>query len=215
MSLFKTVAREELEAARPVEFACGHFESRHFPTDHRWVVRNVMPTSFESFCAIVTPWRAYDGAQSHPDEDDFFEELSAAYRYFGRSVPHPLSLDRWHEDFQIIEQAKILAPPFRMIMDRFSRHTNTIYVRCFTGVNCPVFNWKIDRELFFALDDPFREMPQPLSDFQIFPAGAHWLIHAHDLEPILYLAGPEALVDELGRTLGDRIIRLTLDDRYF
>jgi len=215
MSLFKTVAKQELEAARPVQFAFDHFECRDFPQDHRWILRNVMPLNFESFCAVVTPWRAYNGGESHPSGDSYFEELTAAYRYFGRPVPNALSMDRWHEDFQIIEQSKILTPQFRLIMDRFSRQTNTIYVRCFTGVNGPVFNWKIERELFFALDDPFHEMPEALSDFQIFPAGARWFIHAHDLEPILYLAGPEALVDELWRTLGDQILRLTLDDRYY
>jgi len=215
MSLFKTVAKEELEAARPVQFAVDHFECRSLPSDHRWTLRNVMPVNFESICAVVTPWRAYDGTGSHPSGDSCFEGLTAAYEYFGRPVPSELGLDRWHEDFQIIEQPKIVTPEFRLIMDRFSCKTNAVYVRCFTGVNSPVFNWKIERELFFALDDPFREMPESLSDFQIFPTGASWFIHAHDLEPILYLAGPEALVEELRSTLGDQIVRLTLNDRYY
>ena len=215
MSLFKTVSKEELEAVRKVGFARDSTEHRHFPLSHRWIVRNVMPLNFESYCALVTPWRAYDGKRSHPEEGGAFYGLAAVYEYLGRPVPSPLTLERWHDDFQVIEQAKLLPPPFRVIMDRFSRHTDVIYVRCYTGVNAPVFNWKIEREVFFALDDPFREMPQPLSDFQIFPPGAGWFIHHHDLEPILYLAGPAALVNELERTLGDQIVRLTLDDRYY
>jgi|GEM_PF-3188255 len=215
MSLFTTVAKEELEAARPVQFAFDHFESRDFPQAHRWIVRNVMPLNFDSLCAVVTPWRAYDGGESHPTGDGCFEDVTAAYDYFHRSIPSQLGLDRWHQDFQIIEQAKILSPQFRVVMDRFSRQTNTVYVRCFTGVDAPIFNWKIDRELFLALDDPFHEMPESMSDFQIFPAGARWFIHAHDLEPILYLAGPEDLVGELSNALGGRVFRLTPDDRYY
>jgi hypothetical protein len=174
-----------------------------------------MPLNFERICAVVTPWRSFDGIRSHPQDDGCFEDLPAAYKYFGRPVPTDLGLDRWHEDFQIIEQPKILTPRLRVIMDRFSRETSAIYVRCFTGVDRPVFNWKIERELFFTLDDPIHEMPEPLSDFQIFPSGARWFIHAHDLEPILYLAGSEALVAELRKALGDRVLSLTLDDRYY
>jgi hypothetical protein len=209
------VADGEIEQARRAQFALDHYENRRISQGHRWLVRDVMPLNFERICAVVTPWRAYVGDRSHPQEDDWFEGLAAAYKYFGRPVPNDLGLDRWHEDFQIIEQAKILTPGFRVIMERFSRQTNTIYVRCFTGVDRPVFNWKIERELFFALDDPFHEMPESLSDFQIFPANTPWFIHAHDLEPILYLAGPEALVHELREALGDRVLSLTLDDRYY
>jgi hypothetical protein len=109
-----------------------------------------------------------------------FTGLAEGSRYFGREVPVRLTLDRWHEDFQVIaKQAKVLPALCRAIMERFFLHVETLYVRCYAGRNEPVFNWKIERELFFALEDPFWEMPYPRSDSKYFPARTRFVYFVH------------------------------------
>lgn len=217
MSLFKTVTATELEQARTVEFARDSFEHRPFTLSLRgWILRNVMPINFEAYGAVITPWKASDGERIHPlGSGSNFRGLTEGYRYFGREVPRQLDLERWHDDFRIIEQAKTLPPLFRAIIDRCSDHVGAIYVRCYPGFDTPVFNWKIERNIFFALDDPFNEMPHPRTDFQVFPEGAQWFIHHHDTEPIIYVAGSADLVDKLSGALDDQFVRLGLADRYY
>lgn len=215
MSLFESVSASELDAARCLEFDAESVEYRRFAPPHRWVIRNVMPINFQSYCAVVLPWTAYEHGRAHPGGGEYFRGLARAYQYFDRVVPDDLDLDNWHRDFRITEQVRIVPVPFRAVMNTASRAWDTVYVRCDPGFGDPVCNWKIDRELFFTLDDPFTEMPSPREYFEIFPRGAAWFLHHHDTEPILYLAGSAELTDEIGRVLGDQFVRLSLDDRYY
>ena len=217
MSAFKVVSSAELDSACTVQFAQDSFVHGAVRLSPQgWIVRNVLPINFDAYGAVVTPWKTSDERGFHPPgTGNNFTGVAEAYCYFSREVPRPVTLDRWHDDFCVIEQEKTLPALFRSIMDRVSSHVQVIYVRCYADFDAVVFNWKIDRALFFALDDPFLEMPYPRTDFQIFPEGGGWFIHHHDTAPIMYLAASERVVAELAGLLHDQFIRLSLDDIYY
>ena len=100
-------------------------------------------------------------------------------------------------------------------MDRASSDADALYIRCHAGRDDEIFNWKIERALFFALEDPFFEMPNSGTDYQIFPQGANWYLHHHDTEPIIYLGGSADLLNRLAVALNDQFVPLELEDRYY
>lgn len=215
-SLYTSIDSTELDAARRLQFGDGFYEHEHGGPrqGESWRIRHCLPTGAQAYCAFILPWNAHlegtSGWQSV--RDDPFESIADAYEYLKMPLPRPLTLDSWHTDFRIMETTRELPPLARVILDRFSRGADAVFVRCH---HVEVHNWRIDRALFLELTDPFVEMPQPFGTFGIFPRGVSWYLHHRDDMPAVYLAGPSALVAELEQAFPKRLIHLTLEDRYY
>ncbi len=214
-SLYRSIGKSELEAARAARFADDFFEFGRPKPAGDWRIRHCLPIDTEAYCAVVTPWKAYveEAFGWVPVRDDPFDEIPEAYRSVGRHAPDPLTLDAWHEDFRMIEQERVVPPLVRVALDRFSGNADAVFVRCYDGND--VHNWRIDRSLFFELPNPFVEMPRPVGTITIFPRDTPWFMLNRDDEPILYLAGPAELVSTLDRVAPGRVIRLQPNDRYY
>ena len=169
----------------------------------------------EAYCAFVIPWKAYvEGASGWlPVREEPFDAIPEAFECVGLPVPNPLTLDAWHADFKMIEQERVVPPLVRAALDRYSGGADAAFVRCHHGEE--VYNWKIERALFFELPDPFAELPQPFGTIAVFPRGAAWFMLNRDDEPILYLAGRAELVRALDRLSPGRVVHLWPGDRYY
>jgi hypothetical protein len=208
VSAFLPVERAEFEHARVIDLAEDHHERTELPSNHFWRLRNVMPTNYESYCAIVTPWKAVADGQSLE-----FADFDSAYALFKKPRPARLTLRRWHDDFQILELSHELPGPARDILRRFARNASSIFVRCdhWEGTTY----WKVDLNLFLEFSDPFAEMPQPFGSFDAFPQGSPWYLVRKDDEPLVYIGGPGEMIDALHEAMPEKTVRMTLDDEYY
>ena len=198
-----------------MRFSEGFYESRYSREAEAWKIRHCLPIDAEAYCALVLPWRAYvEGATGWKEvRDEPFEGIAEAYEYLAKPVPRPLTLDVWHTDFRIIEDVRVLPPLARSALDQFSCGADVVLIRCHHDPE--IHNWKIDRALFLELPDPFSEMPQSFGTFGIFARSGPWYLHHRDDEPMVYLAGPSALVSKLEQGSPGLVVRLTLDDYYY
>ncbi|PYN00298.1 MAG: hypothetical protein DME07_16875 [Candidatus Rokuibacteriota bacterium] len=191
-----------------VDLAEDHHECATLPSSHPWRLRNVMPANYEGYCAIVTPWRAIVDGQSFE-----FDEFDAAYTFFKKPRPTPLTLTRWHDDFHILELSHEIPWPARDILRRFSRTASSLFVRC-DHWDGPQY-WKVDLNLVLAFSDPFAEMPQPFGFFDAFPHQSPWYLVRKDDEPLVYFGGSHEMIDVMHDAMPEKTIRMTLDDRYY
>src|SRR5437879_9751510 len=106
-----------------------------------------MPMNFESYCAVVTPWRAHVDGRSL-----VFEDFDHAYALFEKPRPANLTLEGWHDDFQILEFSHELPALLRDLLRKFSRDARSVFVRCDHGGETNY--WKIERDIFLELSDP-------------------------------------------------------------
>ena len=200
---FETISREEFEALM----------SR--PTDREWQSRlgpisQVMPLDYQAYAAIVLPWTAYRG-------DSRYEPvgLADAYRFFDLPVPESFTLDRMYADFDVIEHNGDVPVLARSILSRFAGDTDTIFVKVQGyGLNASTY-LSFERELFLGLGNPFAETTDPFGLFAVFPRGGAWYLHHPADTPILYVAGSAALIAALADVLDDRLVPLSLSDRYY
>src|SRR2546426_3249201 len=83
MSLFETVTATKLEAECAVEFAPDSFMRRAGAVPpRRWIVPDVMPTNFEAYGALITPWRTADDEGFHPPgTGNTFMGIAEGYRF--------------------------------------------------------------------------------------------------------------------------------------
>jgi len=208
MSIFLDVERAEFDRERMVDLAEDHHERSKLPSSHLWRLRNVMPTNYDGYCAVVTPWKALVDGQSFE-----FDEFDRAYAFFKKARPAALTLRRWHDDFQILELSHDLPGPARDILRRFSRNASSIFLRSdhWEGEQY----WKVDLDLFLEFSDPFSELPQPFGSLDAFPQGAAWYLVRKDDEPLVYLGGPREMIDALSDAMPEKTVRMTLGDQYY
>jgi hypothetical protein len=147
-SLYTSIDSTEFDAARTQQFDDGFYEHEHGGPRHgeSWRIRHCLPTGAQAYCAFILPWHAHlDGTSGWQSvRDDPFESIADAYEYLNMALPRPLTLDSWHTDFRIMETTRELPPLARVILDRFSRGADAVFVRCH---HVEVHNWRIDRAL--------------------------------------------------------------------
>lgn len=196
------------------EAAFRGYLSRRLP-DPDWQsklgpISQVMPLDFEAYAAIILPWTAFRGDRGYKAEG-----VVDAYRFFDLPVPERLSLDRLFSDFQVIEGASDIPLAARHPLDRFAGDADAIFVKAQEWGSNEARYWSVSRELFFAADNPFAALEPELGLFAIFPRGGAWYIHHSNDRPILYLAAGRVLLDALAVVLADRLLPLSLTDRYY
>ena len=204
---FVTISHEEFERLR-AERASQDWQSK------LGAINQVMPLDYESYAGIVLPFVAY-----HRQERHEVDGPSEAYRSFGLSLPASVTLDQLYADFQVIEACKAIPAVVRAVLDRFAGTATAVFVKSSPYGWDEAAYWTIERELFFALEDPLAEVPHsgvpPAGGlYAVFPRGGAWYIHHPGDTPILYVAGSADLIAALSRVLADRLVRLTLSDRY-
>ncbi len=204
---FVTISHDESERLR-AEWGSQDWQSRLGP------ISQVMPLDYEGYAGIVLPFVAYRGQERHEVDGP-----SEAYRSFGLSLPASVTLDQLYDDFQVIEGCKAIPGVVRAVLDRFAGAATTVMVKSAPYGWDEAAYWTIDRELFFALEDPLAEVPPagvpPAGGlYAIFPRGGVWYMHHPGDTPILYIAGSADLVTALSRVLDDRLVRLALSDKY-
>jgi len=204
---FPTISQEEFERLH-AERASQNWQSKLVP------ISQVMPLDYESYAGIILPFVAYRGKERHE-----VDSPSEAYRSFGLSLPASLTLDQLYDDFQVIEGCKAIPGGVRAVLDRFAGTATAVFVKSSPYGRDEAAYWTIERELFLALEDPLAEVPH--SDvppagglYAVFPRGGAWYMHHPGDTPILYVAGSTDLVVILSRVLDDRLVRLTLSDKY-
>jgi len=112
-------------------------------------ISQVMPLDYESYAGIVLPFVAFRG-QERREVDGPAE----AYSSFGLPRPESLTLDRLYSDFQVIEGCKAIPPLARAVLNRFAETATTVLVKSAPYGENEAAYWTIERELFFALEDP-------------------------------------------------------------
>jgi hypothetical protein len=209
--LFRSITAEEFKRERTVHLANDHFELQRHDRNQPWIVRNVLPLNYASYCVVSLPWEATFDGDSH-----LFFDFGEAYRFLKKPVPQPLTLSRWHADFKLIEANREIPPALRETLSRHAALADLIFVRCSRSLDPPInYHWTIERSMFLELNDPFQEMPYQLGHFDIFPRGAAWYIAHRDDEPLLYVGGSAELVENIFVALPNHALPLRLDDRYF
>jgi hypothetical protein len=173
-----------------------------------------MPLDYESYAGIVLPFVAYRGQERRE-----IDGPSEAYQSFGLSLPASVTLDQLYGDFQVVEGCKAIPAVVRAVLDRFTGTATAVLVKSAPYGRDEAAYWTIERELFFALEDPLAEVPHagvpPAGGlYAIFPRGGAWYMHHPGDTPILYVAGSADLVTALSRVLDDRLVRLALGDTY-
>jgi hypothetical protein len=200
---FITTFHEGFEPLRPPD-PSPDWQSKLGP------ISQVMPLDYQSYAAIVLPFVAYQGQDRHE-----VEAPAEAYRSFGLTLPDPLTLDRLYADFQVIEGPKAVPPLARVVLNRFAGTATTVFVKSAPYGSNEATYWAIERELFFELENPLAEVHNANGLYAIFPAGGAWYVHHPGDTPILYVAGSGDLVTALAQVLNDRLVRLTLSDKYY
>ena len=205
---FPEISHEEFERLH-AEWPSQDWQSRLGP------ISQVMPLDYESYAAIVLPFVAY-----REQERREVEGPAEAYRSFALSPPESFTLDRLYSDFQVIESGKAIPPLARIVLNRFAEAATTVLVKSAPYGSDVAAYWTIERELFFALEDPFAEVPHagipPAGGlYTVFPSGGAWYMHHPGDTPILYLAGSSDLLTALSRVLNKRLMRLVLSDKYY
>jgi hypothetical protein len=204
---FPTISHEEYERLC-AEWASQDWRSRLGP------ISQVMPLDYERYAGIVLPFVAYRGQERHEVDGP-----SEAYRSFGLSLSASVTLDQLYNDFRVIEGCKAIPGAVRAVLDRFAGTATAVLVKSARYGSDEAAYWTIERELFFALEDPLAEVPHagvpPAGGlYAIFPRGEAWYMHHPGDTPILYVAGSADLVTALSRALDDRLVRLALSDKY-
>ena len=204
---FVTISHEESDRLR-AEWASQDWQSKLGP------ISQVMPLDYERYAAIVLPFVAYRGQERHE-----VDSPSEAYRCFGLPLPASVTLDQLYDDFQVIEGCKAIPGVVRTVLDRFAGTATAVLVKSAPYGWDEAAYWTIERELFFALEDPLAEVPHPGVPpagglYAIFPRGGAWYMHHPGDTPILYVAGGADLVTALSQVLDDRLVRLALSDKY-
>src|SRR3990172_3339924 len=165
MSLFRSITAQEFYRERAVQLADDHFDRERPGRNHAWIVRNVMPIAYDRYCAVLLPWQVISDGESHP-----FFGFREAYHFFHKSVPQPLTLSRWHDDFKVFEANREIPAALRGLLNRFAASADLVFVRCCRSADPKDFHyWTIERALFLELSDPFWEMPHRFGHFDIFP----------------------------------------------
>jgi len=207
---FQLISKSAFESER-AGLLPGNWERQPMSPAHEWIVRDVMPPTYERYCALLLPWRTHIHGETHE-----FEGFRQAYRAFNIPVPNPLTLTTWHHDFQISERFREVPEAFRILLDEFSRDVDFVFVRCCLMMDPAYwYYWKIDRATFIRLPDPFVKMPQPSGSFDIFPHGASWYIVHRDDEPLLYVGGSSSFIERILGSVEDKALPVALSDRYY
>jgi len=211
VSLFRTISAEDFYRERTVRLAEDHFERRRPAKNHGWILRNVMPVAYDRYGVVALPWEVRSDGESY-----VFTGFREGYEFFKKPVPEPLTLTRWHNDFEFLEAERDIPPTLRGLLNQFAASVDVVFVRCSRSADPKdAYYWTIERELFLELSDPFTEMPHHFGHFDIFPRGAPWYLAHRDDEPLLYLAGSARLLDSILAAHPDKALPLGLDDQYF
>lgn len=173
-------------------------------------ISQVMPLDFEGYAAMILPWTACRGDRQYKADG-----VADAYRFFDLPMPERPSLDRLFSDFQVIEGASIIPLAARRRLDGFAGGADAIFVKAQEWGSNEARYWSVSRDVFFAADNPFAAFEPELGLFAIFPRGGAWYLHHSNDRPLLYLAASAALLDALSGVLADRLIPLSLSDRYY
>ena len=171
-----------------------------------------MPLDFESYAGIVLPFVAYRGPERREVDGP-----SEAYRSFGLSLPGSLTLDQLYDEFQVIEGSKAIPAGVRAVLDRFAGTATAVFVKSSPYGRDDAAYWTIERELFLALARSRRYLTLEYPRREAFTQSslvAAWYMHHPGDAPILYIADSSDLVAALSRVLDDRLVRLTLSDKY-
>jgi len=210
--MFRSISEDDFNRERTVRFAEEHFEQRRHGSNHTWIVRDVLPISYEAFCAVSLPWEATFDSESH----HLFFGFREGYHFLKKPVPEPLTLSAWHSDFKFVEANREVPPALRELLNRSAASADLVFVRCSRSQDPrDCYHWAIERALFLELSDPFWEMPYRFGHFDIFPRGAAWYMAHRDDEPLLYIGGSADLINSISAVLPDQALPLQPDDRYF
>ena len=201
---FETISHEEFEALMSQWRPDPEWQSR------LGAISQIMPLDYQAYAAIVLPWTASRGDLSYEPRG-----LADAYRFFGLAMPGSFTLDRMYADFQVIEHNGDVPMPARSILSRFAGNTDTIFVKVQGYGSNESAYLAFERDLFLALDNPFAATPNRFGLFAVFPRGGAWYLHHPADTPILYVAGSAALIAALASVLDDRLVPLSLSDRYY